>query len=45
MVEKYPPGSPGRNAVRFKIRNLYKDAGEIDLALEELETILDENAP
>ena len=32
-----------RTITRFKLRDLYKETGQPDLALEELDTIIDEN--
>ena len=39
-LEKYPDNKTIRNIVRFKLRDVYKDMGQSDLALRELEAMI-----
>lgn len=43
-LAQYPEDQPARNIIRFKLRDLYRDTGQADLALAELQAILDENS-
>jgi len=44
LASDYPSGSPAWLAIRFKIRDVYKEAGKHDKALEQLEMIAEANA-
>ena len=39
----YPDNQAARNILRFKLRDLYRDTGQTELALAELRLILEEN--
>ena len=43
ILKKYPDNQTIRNIVRFKLRDVYNDTGQSDLALRELEAIIEEN--
>ncbi|WP_224814898.1 tetratricopeptide repeat protein [Hasllibacter sp. MH4015] len=43
-LAQYPDDQPARNIIRFKLRDLYRDTGQADAALAELQAILDENS-
>ena len=43
ILNKYPDNKTIRNIIRFKLRDVYNDTGNSDLALKELETIIAEN--
>ena len=43
ILKKYPDNKTIRNVVRFKLRDVYNDTGQADLALQELEAIIAEN--
>ena len=43
ILKKYPDNNTIRNIVRFKLRDVYNDTGQADLALQELEAIIAEN--
>ena len=43
VLEKHPDNKTIRNIVRFKLRDVYNDTGQSDLALRELEAIIAEN--
>lgn len=43
ILKKYPDNKTIRNIVRFKLRDVYKEKGETDLALQQLEAIIAEN--
>lgn len=42
-LDKYPDNQAVRNVIRFKLRDLYRETGQTDLALIELKTVIDEN--
>lgn len=44
ILERHPDDQAVRNAVRFKLRDLYKETGQADKALAELDRIVAENA-
>lgn len=37
LARQYPKGSTARRAIHWKIKDIYKDAGQFDKALEEIE--------
>ena len=43
ILRKYPDNQTIRNIVRFKLRDVYNDTGQSDMALRELEAIIAEN--
>ena len=43
VLDIYPDNQPVRNIVHFKLRDLYRDTGQSDLALAELEVLIEEN--
>lgn len=43
ILEKYPDNRPARNIIRFKLRDVYRETGKADLALAELEAVIEEN--
>ncbi len=43
VLERHSGNPTVRTITRFKLRDLYKETGQPDLALEELDTIIDEN--
>jgi len=43
VLDIYPDNQPVRNIVHFKPRDLYRDTGQSDLALAELEVLIEEN--
>ena len=43
VLEQYPDNRAVRNIVRFKLRDVYKETGQADLALQELEAVIQEN--
>lgn len=45
FLEKYPDNLAVRNIIRFKLRDLYRETGQTDLALTEMQTIIEENSP
>jgi hypothetical protein len=44
MLEDYGENQTVRNLIRFKLRDIYKETGQSDKALEQLELIIAENA-
>ncbi|MEM9557725.1 MAG: hypothetical protein AAGC60_25930 [Acidobacteriota bacterium] len=44
LLEKHSTSQTVRNIVRFKLRDLYNQTGRSQRALEELETVIEENA-
>jgi len=44
LLEKYGNNRVIRTAIRFKLRDLYKDSGQFDKALEELHAVLRSDA-
>jgi predicted negative regulator of RcsB-dependent stress response len=44
MLEDYGENQTVRNLIRFKLRDIYKETGQTDKALEQLELIVAENA-
>ena len=44
VLERHSGNPTVRTITRFKLRDLYKETGQPDLALEELDTIIDEIA-
>lgn len=42
-LDKYPENQAVRNLIRFKLRDLYRETGQADLALAELQTLIEEN--
>ncbi len=42
-LEQYPDNQPVRNIIRFKLRDLYRDTGQTEMALAELQTLIEEN--
>ncbi|MEM6946086.1 MAG: tetratricopeptide repeat protein [Pseudomonadota bacterium] len=43
FLEKYPDDQAVRNIIRFKLRDLYRETGQADLAIAELEVVVEEN--
>jgi len=43
ILDQYPDNRAVRNIVRLKLRDLYRETGQTDLALAELATIIEEN--
>ena len=43
VLESYPDNQTVRNVIRFKLRDLYRETGQTDLALAELQTLIEEN--
>ena len=43
ILEKYPDNQTVRNIIHFKLRDVYKETGRSDLALVELEAVIEEN--
>ncbi len=43
-LAQYPDDLAVRNIIRFKLRDLYRDTGQADLALAELQAIIEENS-
>ena len=43
ILEKYPDNQTVRNIIHFKLRDVYKETGRSDLALGELEAVIEEN--
>ena len=43
ILEKYPENQTVRNIIRFKLRDVYVETGRADLALAELEAVINEN--
>tara|TARA_Y100000588_G_scaffold223484_1_gene237486 strand:+ start:335 stop:709 length:375 start_codon:yes stop_codon:yes gene_type:complete len=43
ILEKYPDNRTVRNIIRFKLRDVYVETGRADLALAELEAVIEEN--
>lgn len=43
LLDKYGTNQTVRNLIRFKLRDVYKETGQVDKALAELETIIAEN--
>ncbi|MEM1385292.1 MAG: hypothetical protein AAF713_05985 [Pseudomonadota bacterium] len=43
VLEKYPDNQAVRNIIRFKLRDLYRETGQADLALTELQVVIEEN--
>ncbi|MEM1430263.1 MAG: hypothetical protein AAGG09_12475 [Pseudomonadota bacterium] len=43
ILEMYPENQAVRNLVRFKLRDLYRETGQTDAALNELRVLIDEN--
>ena len=43
ILEQYPENQTVRNIIRFKLRDVYVETGQADLALAELEAVIEEN--
>ena len=43
ILDQYPDNQTVRNIVRFKLRDVYREAGNADLALAELDAVIEEN--
>lgn len=43
ILEKYPENQTVRNIIRFKLRDVFVETGRADLALAELEAVIEEN--
>ncbi|MEM9533373.1 MAG: hypothetical protein AAGA23_20795 [Pseudomonadota bacterium] len=43
ILERHPNDRVVRNLVRFKLRDIYKEIGELDKALEQLDLVVAEN--
>ncbi|MEX3015303.1 hypothetical protein [Gymnodinialimonas hymeniacidonis] len=43
-LAQYPDDLAVRNIIRFKLRDLYRDTGQAELALAELQAIIEENS-
>ena len=43
ILDKYPDDQAVRNIIRFKLRDLYRETGQADLALAELDVLIEEN--
>lgn len=43
ILDQYPANQTVRNLVHLKLRDVYKQTGRTDLALHELENLIDEN--
>ena len=42
ILEKYPENGAIRSIIRFKLRDLYRDTGQHEQALQQLEALIDE---
>ena len=43
ILDQYPDNQTVRNIVRFKLRDVYREVGNADLALAELDAVIEEN--
>ena len=43
VLETYPDDQTVRNIIRFKLRDLYRETGQADMALAELQAVIAEN--
>lgn len=43
FLDEYPEDQTVRNVIRFKLRDLYRETGQTDLAIAELTTVIAEN--
>ena len=44
FLDQYPEDQAVRNLIRFKLRDLYRDTGQAEQALEQLRLVIEENS-
>lgn len=43
LIERYPDNQAARNIIRFELRDLHQERGDVQAALAELDAVLEEN--